>query len=149
MSILAAIIAGVIGTLVFTVLMGMAPKMSMPKMDMVGMLGSMFGAPGSRVLGWVIHLMMGVVFALIYTYLWSIGVGSATVLFGLLFGFVHWLIVGLMMGVIPMMHLGIKSGAAPAPGVYMTHNGGVKGFIGGLMGHLVFGLVVSLVYPFI
>jgi hypothetical protein len=33
-----------------------------------------------------------------------------------------------------------------APGIYMMKNGGVMAFAGGLLGHLVFGLVVALVY---
>jgi hypothetical protein len=147
MSVLAAIIAGVIGTLVITLLMAMGPRMGLPEMDIVGMLGSMFGAPGSRVLGWALHLMMGAIFGLIYAYLWSVGVGSATILGGLVFGLVHWLVAGLVMAGMPMLHAGIKSGAMPEPGAYMTKSSGFKGFLGGLMGHLVFGLVVALVYP--
>ena len=59
-------------------------------------------------LGWVIHFMMGIIFAIIYAALWSSGIGSATVISGLIFGIVHWLVVGLMMGGMPMMHAGIK-----------------------------------------
>ena len=116
MNILAAIIAGLIGTVVITMFMSMAPKMGMPKMDMVGMLGSIFGTPGNRGLGLFIHLMMGVVFSLIYAYLWSAGVGSATFVGGLVFGAVHWLVAGMMMATMPMMHAGIKSGDIPVPG---------------------------------
>jgi hypothetical protein len=66
-----------------------------------------------------------------------------------LFGLLHWLAVGLMMGAVPMMHAGIRAGAVEAPGVYMTRNGGAMAFMGGLIGHVIFGLVVALVYaPF-
>ncbi len=147
MNILAAIIAGLIGTVVLTVLLSMAPKMGMPKMDMVGILGSMFGTPSNRGLGLFFHLMMGAIFGLLYAYLWSAGVGSANFVGGIVFGMVHWLIVGMMMGLIPMMHIGIKSGHVPAPGVYMANSGGIKSFMGGLVGHAVFGLVVALLYP--
>ena len=146
MNVLGAVIAGLVGTVVITGVMAMAPKMGMPKMDMVGMLGSMFGAPGSRGLGLVIHLMMGVVFALGYAFLWSRGVGSVSVGSGALFGVGHWLVVGLLMAGMPMMHAGIRAGAVPAPGAYMTKNGGAKGFLGGLVGHILFGVVVALVY---
>ncbi len=50
---------------------------------------------------------------------------------------IHWLVVGLMTGMMPLMHTGIKSGRVPAPGVYMTNLGGMLGFVGGLMGHVV------------
>ncbi|MBC8334821.1 MAG: hypothetical protein H8E29_06115 [Anaerolineales bacterium] len=145
MNVIGAIIAGLAGTAALTMVMSMAPKMGMPEMDIVGMLGSMFGK-ANRTLGMVIHFMMGIVFVLVYAYLWSIGTGSATWLNGLIFGAVHWLIVGMAMAMIPMMHAGIKSGAVKAPGMWMTNNGGMKAFVGGLMGHMVFGLVAVLVY---
>ncbi|NQU30294.1 MAG: hypothetical protein HQ525_06465 [Anaerolineae bacterium] len=145
MNVFGAIIAGLAGTAALTMVMSMAPKMGMPEMDIVGMLGSMFGN-SNRTLGMVIHFMMGIVFALVYAYLWSIGTGSATWLNGLIFGAVHWLIVGMAMAMIPMMHAGIKSGAVKAPGMWMTNNGGMKAFVGGLMGHMVFGLVAVFVY---
>ena len=145
MNVLSAVIAGIAGTIAISMVMGLAPMMGMPKMDIVGMLGSMFGK-ANRQLGMMLHFMMGIVFALIYNYLWTLGVGSATLLNGLFFGAAHWLVVGMMMGMIPMMHAGIKSGEVEAPGLWMTNNGGLKAFVGGLMGHMVFGLVVVLVY---
>jgi hypothetical protein len=145
MNILNAVIAGVVATLVFTMVLMMAPKMGMPKMDIVSLLGSMFGKP-NQALGWMMHLMMGVVFTLIYAFLWANGIGAATWTGGLVFGAVHWLIVGVVMAMIPMMHAGIKSGAVQAPGMWMTNNGGTMAFIGGLVGHMIFGVVVALVY---
>jgi len=50
------------------------------------------------------------------------------------------------MGMIPMLHVGIKRGEVKAPGLWMTNNGGMMAFAGGLMGHLVFGVVVALTY---
>ena len=148
MDILGAVVAGIVATIVFSMILELGPKMGMPKMDIVGLLGSMFGAPGNRMLGWVIHFMMGVIFAIIYALLWDSGIGGdgSIVVSGALFGAVHWLLVGLIMGMVPMMHAGIKSGDVTAPGIYMTKNGGMMAFVGGLIGHVVFGLVVALVY---
>lgn len=145
MNIPGAIIAGLIGTVAISGVMAMAPRMGMPKMDIVDMLSTMFGKP-NRLMGWAMHLMMGTVFALTYAFLWSVGLGSAAWVYGLVFGGMHWLIAGMMMGMIPMMHVGIKSGTVQAPGLWMTHSGGMLAFVGGLIGHLVFGLVVVLVY---
>jgi len=145
MNVFSAILAGLVGTLGISMVMAIAPKMGMPKMDIVDMLSTMFGNP-NRVLGWMMHFMMGIIFALIYAFLWSLGVGSATWLNGLIFGAVHWSVVGMIMGMIPMMHAGIKSGTVQAPGLWMTNNGGTMAFVGGLMGHMVFGLVVALIY---
>lgn len=145
MNILGAIVAGLAGTGVISLVMAMAPKMGMPKMDIVGMLGSMFGPP-NRTLGWALHFMMGAIFALIYALLWSIGIGQPNWGTGLVFGGVHWLAAGLVMGMVPMVHVGIQRGEVQAPGPWMINNGGMMGFVGGLIGHVIFGLVVVLVY---
>lgn len=148
MDILSAIISGIVGTIGISVVMAVAPLMGMPKMDIVGLLSTMFGKP-NRVLGWMMHMMMGVVFALIYAFLWSVGIGTLSWLFGLIFGAVHWLIVGMIMAMIPLMHAGIKSGEVDPPGLWMTNQGGMMAFLGGLLGHMVFGLVVALIYSLI
>jgi hypothetical protein len=145
MNVFGAIVAGLVGTAVFSMVLVMAPRMGMPKMDIVGLLGSMFGGD-NRLLGWVLHFMMGVIFALVYAWLWSQGILSPTWLGGLVFGAAHWLIVGLIMGMLPLVHLGIRRGKVPAPGLWMTKSGGMRAFFGGLMGHMVFGLVTALVY---
>ncbi len=147
MNIIGAIVAGVVGTVVISMIMAMAPMMGMPKMAIWEMLGSMFNKDGNNALGWVIHFMMGVIFAIIYAALWTAGIGSATPVSGLIFGAAHFLIAGLMMGGMPVMHAGIKAGTVQAPGVLML-NVGVMGLIGGLIGHAVYGLAVALVYGF-
>ena len=146
MNILAAIVAGLVGTVIITMVMNMAPQMGMPKMDIVGMLGSMFSPEGNRTMGVVMHLMMGIVFAIIYALRWYAGLGSVGQLWGALFGAGHWIVAGTMMGGISMMHAGVRAGTVEAPGVFMLNNGGVMAFMGGLIGHIIFGLVVALVY---
>jgi hypothetical protein len=146
MNILGAVLAGLGGTIGISMVMAMAPQMGMPAMDIVGMLGAMFSKETNRPLGWMMHLMMGVVFALIYALLWSIGIGTVSAIWGIVFGIVHWLLVGLMMGALPMMHVGIRSGGVRAPGVLMLNNGGMMAFVGGLMGHAIYGLVVAVIY---
>lgn len=145
MNLFTAIIAGLVGTIAISMVMAMAPRMGMPKMDIVAMLSTMFGKP-NLMMGWMMHFTMGIIFALIYTFLWSNGIGSPNWIGGLVFGGAHWLIVGVIMGMIPIMHAGIKSGNVEAPGMWMTNNGGMMAFVGGLIGHLVFDLVVALVY---
>ncbi len=139
---LSVIIAGIAGAIALTIVMKMAPMMGMPKMDIVGLLSTMFGKP-NKMMGWMMHLIMGIVFAYIYVTVGDLdSIGTA-----LLYGAVHWLVVGIIMAMIPMMHAGIKSGAVAAPGLYMTKNGGMMAFVGGLIGHLVFAVVVWLVLP--
>ena len=144
-NLLAVVVAGLAGTISISMVMAMAPKMGMPKMDIVAMLSTMFGKP-NLMMGWIMHFMMGIIFALIYAFLWSNGIVGSNWIGGLIFGAVHWLVVGMVMGMIPMMHTGIKSGDVQAPGMWMTNNGGMMAFVGGLIGHMVFGLVVALIY---
>jgi uncharacterized membrane protein YagU involved in acid resistance len=148
MNIVGAVAAGVAGTIVMSILLMLAPMMGLPKMDIVGMLAMMFTKTANTALGWILHLMMGIVFAIIYAVLWSAGVGAAGAGSGALFGAAHWLIVGVIMGMgVALMHAGVKVGTVKAPGYWMAANGnGLMAFIGGLIGHVVFGLVVGLVY---
>lgn len=137
MNIFGSIVAGLLGTLVMTLLMYMAPRMGMPKMDIIGMLGTMFTASEgiARILGTLAHFMMGVIFAIIYALLWSLGIGSPTWLWGLIFGAVHGVVAAVMMPVMTKMH--------PRP---PQMESGPMLVVGLLMGHLVFGLVVALTY---
>ena len=87
-----AILGGLIGTVVMTLMMMyLAPMMGLPKMDIIGMLGSMFTSNKgtATILGLVTHFMMGGIFAIIYALLWSLGIGSPTWLWGLIYGVVH------------------------------------------------------------
>ncbi|NUQ36286.1 MAG: hypothetical protein HUU23_00505 [Caldilineales bacterium] len=141
MNVFAAVIAGLVGTAAMTLLMMLAPAMGMPKMDVMGMLGSMVSRDAGRArgIGAVMHFMMGVVFALIYAFLWSQGIGAAAVIWGLIFGLVHGIVAGVMM---PMMSRMMPSSATGAA----SSSGGMAGLMGLVMGHLVFGLIVALVY---
>ena len=143
---LSVVIAGIAGTIVLTLVMKMAPKMGMPEMNIVGMLSTMFGK-ANMMMGWVMHFVMGIVFAYIYT---LVDGGPASIGSAALYGTVHWLVVGLMMGVgVPMMHAGIKAGDVEAPGMYMTNKGGMMSFVGGLLGHILFALTVFYTLPLV
>ncbi len=76
MNIVAAIIAGLIGTAATSMVMVMEPRMGMPKMAIWELLGSMSDAHGNNALGWMAHFMIGAVFALVYAALCSDGLGA-------------------------------------------------------------------------
>lgn len=113
--------------------------MGFPKMDIIGMLGTMFTRPGTgaTVLGAVVHFMMGAIFAIIYVILWTNVMGNSTWLWGLIFGIVHGIVAIIVM---PMM-----KGMHPRPEHANIEMGSMT-VIGMLMGHAIFGLVVALVY---
>ena len=137
MNILNAILSGLAGTLIMTVMMYLAPAMGMPKMDIIGMLGTMFTPNQSvaRIFGIVAHFMMGAVFAIIYVLLWSLGIGSPSWLWGVIFGAAHGVVAMLTMPMMMKMH--------PRP---PEMDSGATMMAGLLVGHIVFGLVVALTY---
>lgn len=139
MDILSAIIAGLVATAIMTAIMYMAPYMGFPKMDMMGMIGTMFTERGSgaTILGAVVHFMMGAIFAIIYAFLWASVIGAPTWLWGIIFGLVHGIIA---IAVMPMM-----KGMHPRPEAFEMGSG-TMAIVGILTGHAIFGLVVALVY---
>lgn len=140
MNILGAIVAGLAGTLVFTWMLYYAgPLMSFPKMDIIGLIGSMFSTQRgpARALGTIGHIVMGTIFGLIYAIVWNAGFGAANWIWGIVFGVVHGLLVAFVgMPAMLAMH--------PRRPEMVS---GSKGLMGMLAGHAVFGLIVGLVYP--
>lgn len=132
-----AIAAGLMGTGIMTMMMYTAPKMGMPRMDILGLLGTMFTFNRSSAtwLGAAIHSMMGIMFAIVYALAWTAGFGNATWLWGLAFGYVHGVAAILMMPLILRVH--------PSP---PKMDGGIKTMVGQIVGHMVFGLLVALTY---
>ncbi len=124
-----AVLAGVFGTMAITLVATVgAPLMGLPKMDIPGMLAGVMG--GVVVIGWVAHFMIGVILAIGYAFVSGMLPGPAFVR-GALYGIAPWLMAQIV--VMPMMGMGLFSGAA-APAM------------GSLIGHLVYGAVVGLVY---
>ncbi|MBM3924864.1 MAG: hypothetical protein FJ320_02600 [SAR202 cluster bacterium] len=140
---LGIIVAGLAGTAAITVIMYSAPMMGMAKMDIAQMLGSMFLPQGSTAfaLGMMMHFMNGVIFAIIYGLVWEGLDVDVTWWSGLIFGAVHFLVAMVGMAMMMFMHKEVKAGRMENP-----TKAGPKGIIGSLMGHMLFGLVVALVY---
>ncbi|MFQ6027419.1 MAG: hypothetical protein ACE5Q6_08000 [Dehalococcoidia bacterium] len=148
--VVSAIIAGLVGGAAMAAILylgiGMMPNQM--KMNQFRLLGTMMLPDGAMayVGGAMIHAVMSIVFAIIHVALYAaFGLDSNLVVWGLLFGAVHWAVVGMALGMMPMMHVGIKNGTIGAPGAFamgypMMTTGGF------LMLHLVFGLLVGLVY---
>ncbi len=146
----AAIAAGVVATVVMTAMlyMGMAALPRQMPMNILFMLGTMMSRNTmmAYVAGTMMHAMMGIVFALIHTGVFkALDLTSGLVAWGVLFGFVHYLIVGMGMGMIGTMHPLMRTGQMPAPGIFVSNlpRMTVMGF---LMVHLVYGLVVAALY---
>jgi len=124
-----AVAAGIVGTLVMTAVgLWVAPLMGMPPMNPADMLAGAMG--GNVALGWIGHLMIGTILAVIYAAVapWLPGPPA---LRGALYAIAPFLLAQIM--VMPMMGMPVFSGSVVLAA-------------GSLIGHLVYGAVVGAVY---
>ncbi len=145
-----AILAGLIGGSVMAAIlyMGIIMMPQQMKMNLFMMLGSMMLPVGAAafVMGAMMHAGMSVVFGLIHGAVFSAAdIDSAQAAWGLLFGLVHWAVVGMALGMLPMMHPRIRDGEIEAPGFYALRYPPMTA-MGFLMLHLVFGVIVGALY---
>ncbi|MBU1099224.1 MAG: DUF1440 domain-containing protein [Bacteroidetes bacterium] len=133
-----AAVAGIAGTVVMTMFTFMAPMMGI-EMDIPKMLGSMFG--GSLAIGWVMHFMIGIVLAEAYGFMFYEKIKiSNPALRGAVFGIAPWLMAQLI--VMPMTMM-VMNGMSFSSGLF---SGSAMMAMGSLVGHLIYGAVVGLVY---
>jgi len=115
--------------------MMLAPMMGMPKMDPAQMLSSMMGFP--VLIGWVMHFMIGIIFAMAYVFFFNTLANKITnkILKGSIFGIAVFIFAQIMMGIMEA----VLGGVPPMEGnmVFMM--------IGSIAGHMIFGIVVALV----
>ena len=113
------------------------PLIGLPRIDVVSMLGSL-AAPNKQdavTLGGAIHFTMGILFAMAYAALWSVGIGSPTWWWGIIFGAIHGLLIIVILFVVMRRY----------PQLSTAFNG-VPVMVAILLNHVVFGVVVALVY---
>ena len=145
-----AILAGLSGGAVMAVIlyMGIVMMPQQMKMNLFMMLGSMMlpVGVGAFVMGAMVHAGMSVVFGLVHGGLFAaLDIDSAWAAWGLLFGVAHWAVVGMALGMMPMMHPRMRSGEIEEPGFYALRYPPMTA-IGFLMLHLVFGVTVGALY---
>jgi hypothetical protein len=152
-SALSALAGGFAGTLVLTTALTAASVMHLTRMDLPFLLGTAFtvNRTRARVLGYGLHFVAGLVFALIYFALFA-ALGRAGWALGLAFGFVHALFAGtaLVNILLPAIHprMGTPFSAADtaplleSPG-FMLLNYGRGTPIVTVLAHLAYGAIVG------
>lgn len=159
---LAGLVAGFVGVIAMTVMMKMAGAMGMTNMPPMPLIqGAMFtdDRDTAQKIGMVTHvLVMGtLVFGTVYAALFA-GFSTASWLAGVVIGAVHGIVAGVafaMMGAMhPRMVTGTRGAAVDvqggqlrivAPGPFgINYGGGTP--MGIVLAHVVYGLVVALVY---
>lgn len=146
--ILLAATAGLLGTTVMTAMMLAGKQVGLPAIDVHGLLGYIRRSDRRTRVGDVMHWLLGAVFAIPYFVVFRLFPYNPLLL-GAAAGIVHWLVVGGMFAFAPRVHAGMQAGTVKEAGAYMTKSLGIMGFIGGMTGHVVFGLVVALVYTWV
>lgn len=153
MSVVAALAGGFAGTLVLTIALAAASALHLTRMDIPFLLGTAFTAnrARARVLGYVLHFVAGLVFALIYFALF-VTLGRAGWALGAGFGFAHALFAGtaLVNILLPAIHprMGTPFSAADAapllesPG-FMLLNYGRGTPLVTVLAHLAYGAIVG------
>lgn len=132
-----AVIAGIIGTTAMTLFTFMAPLMGI-EMNIPSMLASTFGAP--IIVGWVMHFIIGIILAINFAALFLPLFGSShKIKTGAIFSLIPWLMEQII--VMPMMT--IMNGGSYGD---VFFSGSIMIAFGSLMGHLIYGIVLSLIY---
>ncbi len=129
-----AAIGGIVATLVMTMVMFVAPYMGLPKMNAATMLSMMMGVP--VLIGWGIHFMIGIIFALAYTFLFVpiLKKVNNRIVKGTIFGLAVFVFAQVMMAVMGAIFGGMSS---PEGRMLLV-------LLGGIIGHIIYGIVVSL-----
>ena len=146
----AAIWAGLIGGAVMSMLlyMGIGVMPRQMKMNLFLMLGTMiFTNRGmAYVAGAMMHAVMSMAFGILHVALYSaFGLESALVTWGVLFGFAHWLVSGMGLGMVKTMHPVIRRGEMQAPGAFALNYPSMTA-VGFFMLHILFGIFVGGFY---
>ena len=128
-------VAGAAATAVLSALMIMKSMMGlMPALDLPKMIAGMIGAPDQPIIGWAVHVMIGVVgYGVAIALADGRLPGRSRILHGVLIGFVGWLVMMVML--MPMAGAGLFGMALGMMAPLMT-----------LMLHLIFGAVLGGVY---
>jgi uncharacterized membrane protein YagU involved in acid resistance len=131
------IIGGLVATAAMTIGAMIAPLMGMSKMDVPGMLAGMLNS--SIGVGWVMHFMIGTIFAIVYALLVNDRLHiHNNVLRGLTYGFFVFIFAQIMMVAMGAM------GLMPPPPADVSMMGMM---MVSLIGHLIYGAVLGAFVP--
>ena len=153
MSIWGAIAGGFAGTLVLTTALRAGNELGLTRMDLPFLLGTAFTTDWTRAkaLGYVLHFLAGIAFALVYYAIFRAIADSGWWL-GAAFGLAHGLFSGtaLVNILLPLIHphMGTPSTAAPSvallePPGFLMLNYGVQTPLVSLAAHIAYGAVVG------
>jgi hypothetical protein len=153
MSVWAALAGGFVGTLVLTTTLRAANELSLTRVDLPFLLGTMVTGDRGRAkaVGYLMHLVAGEVFALIYFAIFA-SIDSSGWLLGALFGLLHGIVstTALVNVLLPVVHprMGSTLSAADSnpllePPGFLMRNYGRGSPIVALLAHIAYGAIVG------
>jgi hypothetical protein len=151
-----AIVGGFLGTVVLTTILRGASELGWTRMDLPFLLGTALSPDRVRakVVGYALHFVFGLLFALIYYAVFAV-VDRGGVVLGALLGLIHALFAGtalvsiLLPAVHPRMGTGFDAaGSAPLlePPGFMMINYGRQTPLATILSHVVYGAIVGGFY---
>jgi hypothetical protein len=152
-SVWGAIAGGFVGTLVLTTALRAGNELNLTRIDLPFLLGTAFTSDRTRAkaLGYILHFLLGLAFALIY-YAIFLAIGRSGWWLGATFGVAHGLFSGtaLVNILLPLVHprMGTQSTAAPSvallePPGFLMLNYGTQTPLVALAAHIVYGTLVG------
>lgn len=138
------LLAGLLGTLAMTSWMYVAHAFGVARHNPGFFLGTLlFGVTRTAfAAGMVIHFLIGVIAAAVYAALMSLLSVPGGVLWGMLFGAVHWLAVMIGYGFVASWHPAVKRGEVQNPGFFGLNDGWTEPAMT-FIDHLLFGAIVG------
>jgi hypothetical protein len=152
-SVWGAIAGGFVGTLVLTTTLRAANELGLTRMDLPFLLGTVFSANrvSAKALGYALHFLAGLIFALVYLAVFS-AIDRSGFALGGLFGLLHGLFSGtaLVNIILPVVHprMGTPLSAADsqplleAPGFLMLNYGRRTPLVS-VAAHVAYGAIVG------
>jgi hypothetical protein len=148
-----AVVGGLLGTVVLTTALRAASELGLTRIDLPFLLGTAFTADRVRakVLGYALHFVFGVLFALAYYAVFAV-VDRSGIVLGAVLGVIHALFAGvalvniLLPAVHPRMGTGFDAaGSAPLlePPGFMLLNYGRETPVAMIASHIVYGAIVG------
>ena len=153
MSIWGALAGGFAGTLVLTTVLRAASELRLTRIDLPFLLGTAFTDDRLRAkgLGYALHFLAGLVFALVY-YAIFVAIDHSGWLLGAIFGFVHALFAAtaLVNLVLPLVHprmgsplTGANATVLLEPPGFLMLNYGVQTPVVTIVAHVAYGAIVG------
>lgn len=124
-----SIIAGIVATIVITLFMMAAPMMGIPKMSPPQMVANMMGV--SMAIGWLMHFMIGIIFALAYTFIFRKLIPVTNI-------YVKGLLYGILLVIVAQVIMTLMG--APSP-----EGSKILAIMGKTVGHVLFAIVVAVI----